>query len=70
VLTDHILTLITLVPTAGAIVVAFLPRRGRAIQWFTLLVTLATFVISLHLPAHFNYAQRGFQFEENRPWIT
>jgi NADH-quinone oxidoreductase subunit M len=70
VLTDHILTLITLVPTAGAIVVAFLPRRGRAIQWFTLLVTLATFVLSLHLPAHFNYARRGFQFEENRPWIT
>jgi len=70
VLTDHILTLITFVPTAGAIVVAFLPRRGRAIQWFTLLVVLATFVLSLHLPAHFNARQHGFQFEENSPWIT
>jgi NADH-quinone oxidoreductase subunit M len=69
-LTDHILTLITFVPTAGAIVVAFLPRKGRAIQAFTLLVTLATFVLSLHLPAHFNYAQRGFQFQENQTWIA
>jgi NADH-quinone oxidoreductase subunit M len=70
VLTDHILTLMTFVPIAGAIVVAFLPRKGRAIQAFTLLVTLATFVLSLHLPAHFNYARRGFQFEENQPWIS
>lgn len=69
-LTSHILTLITLIPTAGAIVIAFLPRKGRIIPAFTLLVTLATFVISLHLPAHFNYAQHGFQFEENRPWIA
>ena len=69
-LTDHILTLITFVPTAGAIVVAFLPRKGRAIPAFTLLVTLATFVLSLHLPAHFNYALHGFQFEENQPWIA
>jgi NADH-quinone oxidoreductase subunit M len=70
VLNDFILTLITFVPTAGAIVVAFLPRRGKTIPAFALLVTLATFVLSLHLPAHFDYAQHGFQFEENRPWIT
>lgn len=69
-LTDHILTLITFVPTAGAIVVAFLPRKGRVVQAFTLLVTLVTFVLSLHLPAHFDYANHGFQFEENQPWIT
>lgn len=69
-LTDHILTLITFVPTAGALVVVFLPRKGRAIPAFTLLVSLITFVLSLHLPAHFNYAQRGFQFEENQPWIS
>jgi len=70
VLNDWILTLITFVPTAGAIVVAFLPRRGKTIPAFALLVTLATFVLSLHLPAHFDYAQHGFQFEENRPWIA
>jgi NADH-quinone oxidoreductase subunit M len=70
VLNDSILTLITLVPTAGAIVVAFLPRRGRAIPVFALLVTLVTFVLSLHLPAHFDYSQHGFQFQENRSWIS
>ena len=69
-LTDHILTTIIFIPTAGAVVVAFLPRKGRVIEWFTLLVTLATFVVSLHLPAHFDYARHGFQFEENRPWIS
>ncbi len=69
-LTDHILTLITFVPTAGAIVVAFLPRKGRVVPAFTLLVTLVTFVLSLHLPAHFDYANHGFQFEEDQPWIT
>jgi NADH-quinone oxidoreductase subunit M len=70
VLNDSILTAITFLPAAGALVVALLPRKGRTIQWFTLLVILATFVLSLHLPAHFDYARHGFQFEENRPWIS
>ena len=26
-------------------------------------------MLSLHLPAHFDYTSHGFQFEENRPWI-
>ncbi|MFP5228545.1 MAG: NuoM family protein [Acidobacteriota bacterium] len=69
-LTDHILTLITFVPTVGAIVVAFLPRKGRIVPAFTLLVTLVTFVLSLHLPVHFDYANHGFQFEENQAWIA
>jgi NADH-quinone oxidoreductase subunit M len=70
VLNDSILSLITFVPTAGAIVVALLPRRGKLIQWFTLLVSLLTFALTLHLPAHFQYGQSGFQFEENHAWIT
>jgi NADH-quinone oxidoreductase subunit M len=70
VLSDSILTLTTLVPTAGALVVALLPRRGRVIQWWTLAVTLVTFGLSLHLPFHYDYAVRGFQFQEFHPWIT
>ena len=69
-LNDSILSMITFVPTIGAIVVALLPRTGKVIQWFTLLVTLLTFALTLHLPAHFQYGQAGFQFEENHPWIT
>jgi NADH-quinone oxidoreductase subunit M len=70
VLNASILTLITFVPTLGAIVVLLLPRRGRVIPAFALLVTLATFVLSLHLPWHYDYAQRGFQFVVNIPWIA
>jgi NADH-quinone oxidoreductase subunit M len=70
VLNDSILSWILFVPTAGALVVVFLPRRGRVLPAFTLLVTLLTFVLSLHLPAHFDYAQHGFQFQENHPWIA
>lgn len=69
-LNDSILSTITFVPTVGAIVVALLPRRGKLIQWFTLLVTLLTFALTLHLPAHYHYGQTGFQFEENHAWIT
>jgi NADH-quinone oxidoreductase subunit M len=69
-LNDSILTLTTFVPAAGAVVVALLPRRGRIIQWFTLLVTLITFGLTLHLPAHYVYGHPGFQFEEDRPWIA
>ncbi|MGC2161940.1 MAG: NADH-quinone oxidoreductase subunit M [Silvibacterium sp.] len=69
-LTDHILTLMTFVPIAGAIVVALLPRKGRIVQWWTLLVSLVTFALTLHLPAHFAYGQPGFQFVENHAWIA
>ena len=69
-LDTYILTLTILVPAAGAVVVALLPRQGRVIQWFTLLVTLATFLLTLHLPFHFRYGLQGFQFEVDRPWIA
>ena len=69
-LNENILTLTTFVPTAGAVVVALLPRQGRIIQWFTLAVTLLTFGLTLHLPFHYQYGHPGFQFEVNIPWIT
>ena len=50
--------------------VALLPRKGRIIQWWTLLVSIVTFLLTLHLPAHFVYGQTGFQFEENFAWIA
>src|SRR6202034_3439359 len=65
-----ILTAITFIPAAAAMVVALLPRRGRVIQWFTLAVSLAVFALSLHLPAHYLYGRPGFQYEVNRPWIS
>ena len=37
--------------------------------WITLLTTLVSFGLTLHLPAHFLLAKHGFQFEFSRPWI-
>ncbi|MGH9585771.1 MAG: complex I subunit 4 family protein [Acidobacteriaceae bacterium] len=69
-LTDHILTLMTFVPAAGAFVVALLPRKARVLRWWALFISVVTFGLTLHLPAHFDYGQPGFQFVENHSWIA
>ena len=66
---QSILTLILLVPLAGAVLVALLPDRLRLPNWIALLTTLLTFFFTLHLPARFVLGQSGFQFEVNRSWI-
>ena len=65
-----ILTLVTFIPLAGALLLLFLPRRDRDIRVFALVVTLFTFVLSLHLPVHFQRQQSGFQYEVDTPWIS
>jgi NADH-quinone oxidoreductase subunit M len=70
---DHtILTIITFVPLAGAIVLALLPDRDRIQQWGALAVTLVTFLLTLHLPFHFDYTapSDAFQFQQNLSWIS
>lgn len=69
-LNDHILTLMTFVPAAGAFVVALLPRKARVLRWWALIVSVITFALTLHLPAHFDYSKSGFQFVENHSWIA
>ena len=64
-----ILTLVTFIPAAGGILLFFFPRRDREIRVFALLISLLTFVSSLHLPVHFHRGNEGFQFEVNAPWI-
>jgi NADH-quinone oxidoreductase subunit M len=67
---DHILTLMTFWPAVGAFVVALLPRKGRITRWWALFVSVVTFLLTLHLPAHFGYGQPGFQFVEDHAWIS
>ncbi len=69
-LDQNILTLVTFAPAVGALLLMFAPRRDREIRVFALLVSLATFVLSLHLPAHFSRNLPGFQFERDIPWIS
>jgi NADH-quinone oxidoreductase subunit M len=68
---QSILTLILLVPLAGAAFVALAPDRAKLPNWIALLTTLATFGLTLHLPAHFLRVADAplFQFETNRLWI-
>lgn len=64
---QSILTLILLLPLAGAVLVALMPDRDKLPNWIALLTTLATFGLTLHLPAHFVLGQGGFQFQVNLP---
>jgi NADH-quinone oxidoreductase subunit M len=77
---DHtILTVITFVPLAGAVLLALLPDKGKLMQWGALIVTLLTFALTLHLPYHYDYsatagtfqsAGGSFQFAQNASWIN
>jgi NADH-quinone oxidoreductase subunit M len=66
---NSILTLILLLPLAGAALVMLAPDREKLPNWIALGTALATFGLTLHLSAHFILGQRGFQFEVNRLWI-
>ncbi len=68
-LNDHILSITILVPVLGALLIALLPREGKAVQWCALSVSLLTFALTLHLPFHYDYSARTFQFVEDYPWI-
>ena len=69
-ITSHILTIITFTPAAGALLILFYNREHvRSIRYFALIVTILTFVFSLHLVAHFDSADPDFQFRINLPWI-
>jgi len=69
-LSPYILSLVTFAPLAGALLLVLLPRRDRDIRIFSLVVSLLTFVLSLHLAVHFHRGQTDFQFEVNRQWIS
>ncbi len=64
-----IITLVTFTPLAGALLLMFFPRRDRDIRVFALVISLLTFVMSLHLPVHFHRGQSAFQFEIDRQWV-
>jgi NADH-quinone oxidoreductase subunit M len=68
---QSILTLILLLPLAGAVLVALVPDRFKLPNWIALLTTLVSFGLTLHLPAHFSLAADAprFQFEITRLWI-
>jgi NADH-quinone oxidoreductase subunit M len=67
---SNILTIITFLPTAGALILMFYNREHvRSIRLFALVITLLTFVFSLHLIAHFDSSNPDFQFALKIPWM-
>jgi NADH-quinone oxidoreductase subunit M len=69
-LSSVILTLVTFAPLAGALLLMLLPRRDRDIRVFALVISLLTFVLSLHLPVYFRRGVDGFQFSVDKQWVS
>jgi NADH-quinone oxidoreductase subunit M len=65
-----IVSLITFLPLAGAIVVAFLPGgRPNLVRWTALGFALAAWVASLLLLLGFTPGRPGFEYIEQQAWI-
>ena len=45
-----LLTLVTFLPAVGALALMLMPRNDRALRWGALIISIATFGISLYLP--------------------
>jgi NADH-quinone oxidoreductase subunit M len=71
-LSSIILTLVTFLPLVGGLLLMLFPRRDRDIRIFALVISLLTFVLSLHLPVHFHRSQPAtdFQYQIDRPWVS
>src|SRR6266404_45814 len=69
---EYLLTIIILLPLAGAIVLLLIGRGDKSnenvVKWTALLFSLATFLVSLALPIGFSKGA-GLQFETNVEWI-
>jgi NADH-quinone oxidoreductase subunit M len=64
-----LITTITFLPTAGAVVILMLPRKSHSlIRWFSLLVTLVTFAVSIRLLTSFETVA-PMQMVKHVPWI-
>ncbi len=67
-----ILSVVTFLPLAGALFIAFLTEDQAGVRnarWVALWTTLITFAISLILIWRFDPSTADFQFLERRPWL-
>jgi NADH-quinone oxidoreductase subunit M len=69
-MTPGLLTAVTFLPTAGALALLFVPRRLEAVlRGGALLVTVATFALSLPLYVRFDARVAEYQFVEYARWM-
>jgi NADH-quinone oxidoreductase subunit M len=66
----YILSLVTYLPAAAALLILCLPQRSeKSIKSLAFVLSLLTFILSLHLVYHFDPSRGQMQFEESVPWI-
>jgi NADH-quinone oxidoreductase subunit M len=64
------LSVVTFIPAAGAVALAFVPSRAQgAMRWWTLAVTVATFGFSLGMLGAYHSSSGGFQLVERAGWV-
>ncbi|HVT45006.1 MAG TPA: NADH-quinone oxidoreductase subunit M [Thermoanaerobaculia bacterium] len=67
---DNLLSTILWLPLVGAVILVAVPRgRDEVFKTGGLLVSLATFLVSLVMLGRFREGEAGFQLVETRPWI-
>ncbi|PCI42013.1 MAG: NADH-quinone oxidoreductase subunit M, partial [Proteobacteria bacterium] len=64
-----ILSLSIFLPTAGALFIWLFLKNDNAVRWAALLVSVATFIVTLPLALKFNSATWEMQFIEIHEWI-
>ncbi len=69
-ITDQILSWVTFVPLAGALLVFLIGRRDGVARITALTVAILDFVLSLHLYFHFQAGDGGDQFVERVGWLA
>ncbi|HEY7583088.1 MAG TPA: hypothetical protein VIB78_05660, partial [Acidimicrobiia bacterium] len=70
-LNDWGLTAVVMLPIAGALLMAAIPKtQEELIKRLGLAVTVVTFLISLALLFSFDFGSTGYQFETNVSWIS
>ncbi len=68
--TENLLTCVTFLPLAGALVLLVLPAAAeKSFRGLALAASLATFALSLVLWTRFDPSSGGFQFVHAAPWI-
>ena len=65
-----ILSTLIFLPIIGGFLVLFAGRNNDSVaKWLSLIITIATFIISLPLWTQFDYSTANMQFEEKFMWI-
>src|SRR5438552_8778538 len=67
---SHLLTVLTFLPLAGAVSIAFIrPEAASRIRWVAVIYSLVTLALAILVVVAFDPAVSGYQFAEQYPWI-